>query len=379
MGITKSIQASVENCDTSFEIRSLIGRTPMVKLRRILPAGAPEVFLKLEQFNPGGSIKDRTALGMLIRAEEMGVLKPGMTIIESSSGNTAIGLAMLGRDRGYNVIAICDRHLPEAKRIRLRSFGADIVYLPDTPKGIDTVELRIGVADYLAAITSNSISLGQYSNPANPAIHYSSTGPEIWNDMSGNITALFSAVGTCGTITGVGKFLKERDSNISIYGVEPEGSIVFGGEKSNYLVQGGGLSFIPPVLDRSVIDYGIKVPDAATFYAIRKLALHEGWMVGGTGGMVMAAILNNLEKFSEQDRLVGIIPDGGERYLETAFSDEWYRQNGFGASIYNGFSGEQVFIKEVERIGCSLNSSTSAKRLSIEDLCKIINVKFSMD
>jgi cysteine synthase len=379
METLRNIRPSTEKGNAAFSLRSLIGNTPMAQLRRILPKNAPQVFLKLEQFNPGGSIKDRTALGMLVRAEELGVLKPGMTIIESSSGNTAIGLAMLGREKGYNVVAICDRHLPETKRIRLRSFGADIVYLPETPKGMDTVELRIGIADHLASIIPNSISPGQYSNPGNPAIHYSSTGPEIWNDMDGDITALFSAVGTCGTISGVGKYLKEQDANIKIYGVEPEGSIVFGGKKGNYLVQGGGLSFIPGVLDKSVIDCGVKVPDAATFGAIRELALHEGWMVGGTGGMVMAAILSSLDNFSATDRIVGIIPDGGERYLETAFSDAWYRENGFGASIYDGISGGRSLTEGVDGIGCSLNTIPGAKGPSIEELCKIINIEFSMD
>lgn len=368
----------MENQNANYDIASLIGNTPMAKIRRILNGDAPEVFLKLEQFNPGGSVKDRTALGMLLHAEEKGVLRPGMTIIESSSGNTAIGLAMLAKDRGYNVVAICDRHLPETKKVRLRSFGADIVFLPATPKGMDTVELRIAIADHLAAFIPNAISLGQYSNPGNPDIHYRTTGPEIWNDLEGRITAFFAAVGTCGTITGVGKFLKEKDPGIKVYGVEPKGSVVFGGENGNYRVQGGGLSFIPSILDVAVVDEGIKVSDAATFSAIRQLALKEGWMVGGTGGMMVAAILANLHRFSAQDRIVGIIPDGGERYLETAFSDDWYAENGFEKFIYTGISGGQSLPGGVEGIGCSLNVIPSSAGPSINELCKQLNLNFSM-
>ena len=225
----------------------------------MFPVCGPRVYLKMEQFNPGGSVKDRTALGMLSYEERRCRLRPGMTIVESSSGNTAIALAVLGKEKGYNVVAVCDRHLPSAKRARLRAVGASIVFLPETPVGMDTVQLRIAVANRISEEVESAITLGQYSHPGNPDIHYRTTGPEIWTELDNDVAAIVVAVGTCGTIAGVGRWAKERDPRTMVVGVEPEGSVIFGGVPGRYLVQGGGLDFVPPIYDPAVVDVGLKI------------------------------------------------------------------------------------------------------------------------
>lgn len=359
---------------TSSSVANLIGRTPLVRLRRFRVGGA-SLFLKLEQFNPGGSIKDRTALGMILRAEEDNVLRPGMCIVESSSGNTAIGLAMLGIDRGYATTAICDRHLPAAKRARLTALGASIVFLPETPPGMDTVELRIAVATHLAQNVPGCVSLGQYSNPANPEIHYWTTGPEIWASLDGAVDAVVIAVGTCGTISGVGRFLKERDPRISVIGVEPQGSVIFGGHDEPYFIQGGGLSFSPSILDRSIIDEGRKVSDADAIGAAHELARADGWMVGGTGGLVAHVLGQLSSELGPGRNVVGVIPDAGERYLDTLYSQHWLQSHRFDDGKASGRGDHSEIAAAVRAIGCSLNTTDEASDISAQDLAHIVGAK----
>jgi cysteine synthase len=349
-------------------LASMIGNTPLFRLRHMCGTKGASVYLKLEQFNPGGSIKDRAALGMILAAERDGTLRPNMRIVESSSGNTAIGLAMLGIEKGYRVTAICDRHLPLTKRARLYAFGADIVFLPETPVGMDTVQLRIAVANHLAKIIPDAISLGQYSNPANPEIHYRTTGPEIWNELEGNLSAVVMAVGTCGTISGVGRALKERSASVRIIGVEPEGSIIFGGEDGHYLIQGGGLSFVPSILDRSVIDEGRKVADADAIKAIHELAALEGWMVGGTSGIVVHVLREIAREYGPGKNIVGIIPDGGERYLDTIYDEEWLERQNFNRLQRSQAEAEREAVEAVEAIGCSLNTVPEGSSISLDEL-----------
>jgi cysteine synthase len=360
--------------NTVTSLQSLVGNTPLFRLRTISERAGPSVYVKLEQFNPGGSIKDRTALGMIRAAESADVLRPGMQLIESSSGNTAIGLAMLATERGYRVTAICDRYLPATKRARLMALGADIVFLPDTPVGMDTVELRIAVANSLAQLIPNSISLGQYSNSANPEIHYRTTGPEIWRDLGGKVSAVVVAVGTCGTISGVGRYLKEQNPQIQVIGVEPEGSIIFGGHDGRYFIQGGGLSFIPTILDRSVIDEGRKVSDSNAIRAVHRLAAMEGWMIGGTGGLVVHVLSELAQRFGPNDNIVGIIPDAGERYLDTIYDHSWLERNGFKDSMCN--RSQSVGTEAVEAIGCSLNDIPEGSTISIKELCDKMAVRY---
>jgi cystathionine beta-synthase len=347
-------------------IAELIGDTPLVRLKRMFPPPGPAVYLKMEQFNPGGSIKDRTALGMIRAEERSGRLRPSTTIVESSSGNTAIGLAILAKDRGYDVVAICDRHLPEVKRARLRTFGADIVFLPETPVGLDTVELRIAVANELARTMDAAVTLGQYSHPGNPEIHYSTTGPEIWEHLDGDVAAVVAAVGTCGTIAGVGRYAKERDPRTQVVGAEPEGSVIFGGPPGRYLIQGGGLSFVPSIFDESVVDRGEKISDADALAALQEVAATEGWMLGGTSGLVLAAIERVAQDLGPADAIVGIVPDGGDRYVETLFNPDWIRASGAGTT--SDRARDEATVAAAAELGCTINVTTGPGAGSLASL-----------
>ncbi|HEU0132335.1 MAG TPA: cysteine synthase family protein [Mycobacteriales bacterium] len=354
------------------DVEAMIGDTPLVRLRRMFPADGPAVYLKLEQFNPGGSVKDRTALGIIRHAEETGVLRPGMTIVESSSGNTAIGLSLLAQSRGYHVVAICDRHLPAVKRARLRAFGADVVFLPDTPPGMDTVQLRIRLAEHLANVLPDAVTLGQYSSPGNARIHYETTGAEIWRDTGGHVSALVAAVGTCGTITGAGRYLKERDPSVSVVGVEPVGSVVFGGDHGTYLVQGGGLSFVPSIFDGGVVDTGIKVDDATTFGCVRDTALREGWLLGGTGGLVVAGIQRIAERYGPDDTVVGIVADSGDRYVETLFDEDWMAGHAAGAAPVSAWAAHPATAALTQALGCSVNAVPADPGPALAEFCHTI-------
>jgi cystathionine beta-synthase len=327
----------------------------------------------MEQFNPGGSVKDRTALGIIEYEERTGRLTPGMTIIESSSGNTAIGLSILAKARGYRVIAVCDRHLPAVKRARLRAFGADTVFLPDTPVGLDTVQLRIRLAEHLAAELPGAITLNQYSNPGNPAIHYRMTGPEIWTALEGNVSAVVAAVGTCGTISGVGRYLKEQNPDLLIAGAEPKGSVIFGGEPGPYLVQGGGLSFVPPNFHTSSVDVGFQIPDRETFSWVRDTADQEGWMLGGTGGLVMAGIHRVVSEFGSGDTIVGIIPDAGDRYAETLFDEGWIARHA-GPRRTERVPSHDPLTMLANDLGCSVNRIPTQPRPSLHDFCAALGM-----
>jgi cystathionine beta-synthase len=354
-------------------IDDLIGNTPLVQLRHRGSPGGPRVCLKMEQFNPGGSVKDRTALGMLRYEERRGSLHSGMTIVESSSGNTAIGLAILAQARGYRVIAICDRHVPMVKRSRLRAFGADIVFLPETPVGLDTVELRIAVADRLSLELDGAITLGQYSHPGNPEIHSETTGPEIYESVKGDVAAVVAAVGTCGTISGVGRALKDRDPRIQVIGVEPEGSVIFGGPPGRYLVQGGGLSFVPSIFDRSIVDEGLKISDEEAIGALHELALLEGWLLGGTAGLVIAALRRIAPRFGPRDTIVGIVPDAGDRYIDTLFDTGWLEERGI-ASQGGGDGPDDAARAAVDELGCSFADGLIDNERSLDDVCSRLNL-----
>lgn len=346
---------------------SLVGDTPLVRLHQMFPACGPSVYLKLEQFNPGGSIKDRTALGMVSYEERRCRLRPGMTIVESSSGNTAIALAVLGKEKSYRVVAVCDRHLPAVKRARLRAVGASIVFLPETPVGIDTVQLRIAVANRISAELESAITLGQYSHPGNPDIHYCTTGPEIWADLVNDVSAVVVAVGTCGTIAGVGRWAKERDPRTMVVGVEPKGSVVFGGIPGRYLIQGGGLDFVPPIYDPAVVDVGLKISDAEALDAVGEVGVTEGWMIGGTGGLVVSGIRRILSDFGPADTVVGIIPDGGDRYVDTLFNATWLHASGMEQTQPDDPLDSDT-AGAAAALGCSINRIPATPGLSLDDM-----------
>lgn len=328
-----------------------IGSTPLVEVRS-LPASAPRILVKLEQANPGGSIKDRIAWTMIEEAERRGDLSPGMSIVESSSGNTAIGLAMVGAWKGYHVYAICDRNVPAAKLARIAALGGQVVYLPATPPGFDTVDLRIAVAERLAATSQDMITTAQFSNEDNPLSHERSTGPEIWEQTRGQVTGVVAAVGTCGTITGIARYLKSRNRNIAVRAVEPVGSIIFGGRRANYLIQGGGLSFTPTILDKSLVDESTHVSDADAVAAIYRFARTNGILVGGTAGWVLHRLYELARTGAAGETIVGILPDGGDRYLDTIYDSAWTAAHGF--NVGPPAETPEKLREHLEELDCSI-------------------------
>lgn len=334
----------------------LIGKTPIVKINYLPYKNCSNVYLKLECFNAGGSIKDRAALKMIEDFETNGLLKPGMTIVESSSGNTAIGLAIICAIKGYKLIVICDHNLPNAKKDKLRAYGVDIVFVPFPSDGSDTVDIRIRLAKEISNSLPNAISTMQYENSSNPEAHYLYTGQEIWEDFEDNLNACVIAVGTCGSISGIGRALKEKNKEIMIYGVESYGSVIFGGEYSRYHIQGGGLSFIPPILDRSVIDKGFKVTDEDAIKTAKILAEKEGILVGGTGALVVYTCYNLAREMGLGKNIVGVIPDSGDRYLDTIYSNSWQLSHNFNLSISKPIDDyDMILEKIILREGCTIN------------------------
>jgi len=312
-------------------ILDTIGNTPLVRLTRIAPGVRPQLLAKLEVFNPGGSIKDRVAVALIEAAERDGLLLPGGTIVEPTSGNTGTGLAIAARLKGYNVIAVMPDKMSKEKIDLLRAYGAEVVVAPtDVPPESEQSYYR--VADRLTAEIPGAFQPNQYSNPANPQAHYESTGPELWEQTGGRITHLVLGVGTGGTVTGTVRYLRERNPDIQVIGADPEGSIYSGGEDEvrPYLIEGVGEDFWPQTFDTKVVDRWIRVSDRDAFLTTRKLALSEGILAGGSGGMAVHAAMQVAAEITDPDAMVVVIvPDGGRSYLSKIYSDSWMRQHGF--------------------------------------------------
>ncbi|CAQ86156.1 cysteine synthase a [Photorhabdus asymbiotica] len=334
-------------------ILQIIGNTPVVMLDGRHTRGV-NIFLKMENINPSGSIKDRIAVAMLEKAEAQGELRPGMVVVEPSSGNTAIGLAMACAVKGYRFIAVLDRMVPAAKRDKIRAFGAEIIFLPEFEAGTDTVKYRIDLTKEIIKAYPNAFSPMQFENQINPDEHYHSTGRELYETFGDNLTACFATAGSCGTLTGISRYLKEKNPWVRIYGVEPVGSVIFGGEPGKYLVQGAGLTFVPSILDLSNIDITLKITDIDAFRMARKLARDEGILLGGTGACSVCAVLDRLDDFKPGDNIVVIIPDSGERYIDTIYNDAWLSENNFSELVEE--STTEPGLKEIiMRMGCTLN------------------------
>ncbi len=314
--------------DIRDNIVDAIGSTPLVRLGHLHPPG--NLVAKIEYMNPGGSIKDRIALGMIERAERNGWLKPGGTIIEPTSGNTGVGLAMVAALKGYKLVAVMADKQSEEKRALLRAYGAEVVVCPTDVEPDDPTSYY-SVADRLTEETPNSYRPDQYSNPENPQAHYDQTGPELWEQTDGEIDVLVIGVGTGGTVTGAGRYLKEKKPELLVVGVDPEGSIYTAESEDDvttYLTEGVGEDFWPETYDPAVVDEYEMVTDAESFAMTRRVAAVEGIFAGGSGGMAIVGALRVAQRRPD-DLVVVIIPDSGRNYVSKIFSDDWMRENGF--------------------------------------------------
>ena len=310
-------------------ILDTIGETPLVRLSRISEGIRTPIVAKAEMLNPGGSIKDRIALGLIEAAEREGKLRPGGTIVEPTSGNTGTGLAMAAVLKGYRVIAVMPDKMSKEKIDLLRAYGAEVVVAP-TNVPPDSPESYYRVADRLTAEIPGAFQPNQYFNQANPEAHYRSTGPEVWRQTEGRITHFVVGLGTGGTVTGTGRYLKERNPEVQIVGADPEGSIYSGGEVRPYLVEGVGEDFWPETFDPGLVDRYVTVSDRDSFLTARQLARTEGILAGGSAGMAVHAALQVARELDDPDALmVVILPDGGRSYLSKVYSDAWMRQYGF--------------------------------------------------
>ncbi len=318
-------------------ILDVIGNTPLVRLNKVSHGLKPTILAKLENLNPGGSVKDRIGVAMIEEAERKGLLKPGGTIVEPTSGNTGVGLAMVASVKGYKMIFVMPDKMSEEKRAILRAYGAKVVVTP-TNVPPESAEHYTKVAERLERETPNSYMPNQYENRANPDAHYRTTGPEIWRQTEGKVDVFVCSMGTGGTITGTGRFLKEKKKSLKVVGADPEGSIFyprFHGQKEDphqYKVEGIGEDFMPGTLDMSIVDDVIQVSDTDAFRMARRLAQEEGIMVGGSGGTAVQAALRVAERLDERKTIVTLLPDTGRNYLSKLFSDKWMREQGFPVS-----------------------------------------------
>ncbi len=309
---------------------SALGNTPLVRLNNVTRGIRTPVVAKLEFMNPGGSVKDRIGIRMIEEAERKGWLKPGGTIVEPTSGNTGVGLAMAAAVRGYKCIFVMPDKVAPEKMALLRAYGAEVVVTP-TAVERDSPESYYSVADRLTREVPNAFQPNQYFNPMNPKTHYESTGPEIWRQTGGEITHFVAGVGTGGTISGTARFLKEQNPEIKVVGADPEGSIYTQPDDIHtYKVEGVGEDFWPGTIDPSLIDRWIKVTDKDSFTVARRLTREEGILVGGSCGMAAWAALEVAKEIDDPDALVVVLmPDSGRGYLSKIYNDDWMRENGF--------------------------------------------------
>jgi cystathionine beta-synthase len=321
----------------------LFGNTPLVKLRSVTDGLQATVLAKVEYFNPGGSVKDRIALRMIEAAEKSGELKPGGTIVEPTSGNTGVGLAIVAQTKGYKCVFVCPDKVSQDKINVLRAYGAEVVVCP-TAVAPEHPDSYYNVSDRLVREIPDAWKPDQYSNPEGPASHYHSTGPEVWADTDGKVTHFVAGIGTGGTISGTGQYLKDVSKGaVRIIGADPEGSVYSGGTGRPYLVEGVGEDFWPTAYDPSVPDEIIAVSDKDSFEMTRRLAREEGLLVGGSCGMAVVAALRAAKDLGPDDVVVVLLPDSGRGYLSKIFNDDWMADYGFLTSP------EQTLVGDVLR------------------------------
>lgn len=312
----------------------IIGNTPLIKLNNIAKQTKPLLLAKVEYFNPGGSVKDRIGIAMVEHAEKKGLLKKGGTIVEPTSGNTGVGLALVAALKGYNMIFVMPDKMSKEKEWLLKAYGAEVVRTPTNVEP-DDPQSYYKAAEKITHKTPGAFCPNQYYNQINPKTHYKTTGPEIWRDTNGKITHFVAGIGTGGTISGVGKYLKKKNKNIKIIGVDPEGSLFHptfyktGKEFHPYKIEGIGEDFIPETTDLNIIDEIVAVSDKDAFTITRKLARKQGLLVGGSSGAAVWAGIQIAQKLSSNDVIVVLLPDTGRNYLSTIFNDDWMHENGF--------------------------------------------------
>jgi cystathionine beta-synthase len=363
--------ASVDTLDTTTAIKETIldaiGGTPLVRVHRVARGVRPALLAKAEFMNPGGSVKDRIGVAMIDDAERRGLLRPGGTIVEPTSGNTGMGLAIAAAIKGYKTIFVLPDKMSEEKIRALRAFGARVVITP-TAVEPDDPRSYYSVAKRLAAETPNAILAGQYWNQANPDAHYRSTGPELWQQTGGRISAFVAGMGTGGTISGTGRYLKEQNPAIKVIGVDPVGSLYTQyfqtgklGDAHSYKVEGVGEDFLPSTMDFSVVDDVVQVNDKESFLMTRRLVREEGLFCGGSCGMAMAGALKwlrgNGSSLAEDDMVVVLLPDSGSRYLSKIFDDAWMGENGF---LEQATVGDLLALRPREVITAAESTSVEA-------------------
>lgn len=298
-------------------VTELVGQTPMVRLKRLEPSDGAEIWAKLEYLNPGGSIKDRAALGMVLDAERRGVLRPGSTIVEATAGNTGVGLALIGVNRGYTVMLYVPEQFAEEKCKLMRGLGATVVRTPEAEGMAGAIRRAL----QFERETPGAFAALQFENPANPDYHEQTTAVEIWEQMQGRVDAWISGVGSAGTFTGVSRFLKKKRADILTVAVEPEGSVLEGGEPGRHRVEGIGVSFIPATFDRSICDRVMKVMDDPAFAMVKRLATEAGVFAGSSAGAMVCAAVDVARELGVGKHVVTVVPDSAERYLSKGLFD----------------------------------------------------------